>query len=614
MCSVSNLRSSSSSSNLKINKTITSNIQPQKLVSKESSNLKTTDNFQPTTKGSSLPLQNVIIFKDSEITKKIDFKNDIIKSQKWTPGEEGLTGVQTNKIINKTYNNIDKLFNNYLNTKEPVSNWMTFGKYASAESGVQIKTIEASLESLKTLTTTNASYSDNKKAVKAFSGILSNPDSRTQGIIMGIKMAQNMTGNSFFKNVLMDNLKDMAKSDSNGIVTGAMSLGILAIPGINKAIDKASSEMKVLRDGLVEGNTLIYKNIVPAYEIFLNAESSGKDGLKALKDNGYGKPLSPNDKMIFADENIKDPQGFLLEAFTCYKQAKQEYNKNNKEKGDSLMHKGNLLIGCQEQMCILQRQTIFGGKMSSMIDAMTGTMSITDGADKKNPLLGTKLDSTGKQSVEEQFEIIKKVIDNDKKPAKGWSDFELRMGLKEVSKSTQGAIAIRIPSSSSSSGEVKYYIQRDIKDPLAQGTITKYFSESLNGSNAKRNTTNNPREINQLYTSSDMKIGNNKFQLNKTISTSFNTPEDALKEALKIYDKNKNKFFGSTEDLAISKVFENNTYKYYVKTIDSLDQEDKDISGNGELKALKFIGQSSDDVYAVIANDKTVMKNPLFKF
>lgn len=617
MCTINNLRNPLKT-NLKVMNTHVNAINKTSLpiVSPTPSNLKTSDKYTKTSipiKPYNEPFVQAIVFKDKDITSKIDYKTNIAESQKWKPGESGLTGVQTNKIINTTYNNIDNLFSSYLNTKDPVANWMTFGKYASAESGTQIRTIEASIESLKTLSTSNASYSDNKKAIKAFSEILSNPESRTQGLIMGVYMAKNMTGNSFFKNVLIDNLKEMAKSNSSAVVTGAMSLGILAIPGVSKAIEKASLEMKVLRDGLVEGNTLIYQNIVPAYEIFLSAEKNGKDGIKALKDNGYGKPAPPNDKKIFADLDTKDPQGFLLEAFTCYKQAKQAYSKGDKVKGDSLMHKGNLLIGCQEQMCILQRNSIFGGKMSEIVDSMTGTMSITDGQGKKNPLLNTKMNTGDSQSVEEQFEIIKNVLEKKSDSVKGWSDFEVRMGIKEVSKGTPNSIAIRVPSKNNPQGDLKYYVQRDLKDPSAQGTITKYFSDGLTGVNAKRNLSDKPKEINQLYVSSDMKIGSNNYQLDKIVSAPFNNPEDALNEAFKIYDKNKNKFLGSPEDLAITKIYENNKYRYYVKTIDSLNQEDKDITSIRELKALKFIGQSSDNIYAIIADDRSVMKNPLFK-
>lgn len=552
-------------------------------------------------------------FTTKDVKSKINYRPDLVQAQKWKPGEVGLTGVQSNKIINKTYSDIDELFTEYLGVKEPVANWMTFGKYASTESGIQIKTIEGTIEALKTLNHSNESYKDNPKAVKAFSQILSNPESRVQGVIMGVQIARNISSNSFVQNLLIDNLKELAQTGNNSKVTSIMSLGVLALPGINKSVDKAINEMSVLHNGLVEGNTLIYQNIVPAYEIFLNAEKSGKDGVKALKSNGYGKPASPNDKKIFADSNIKDPQGFLLEAFTCYKDAQKAYKKGDKAKGDSLMHKGNLLIGCQEQMCILQRDTIFGGKMANMVDAMSGTMSITDGGGKKNPLLNTKLDPSGKQSIEEQFKIIKNILDKDGTKQKGWSDFETRMGIKEVSKGTPNSIEIRVPSKNNELGQVKYYVPRDINEPLAQGTISKYFVDGLSGENAKRNILDKPREINQIYTSSDMKIGSNNYQLDRIVSEPFNSEEDALNKAKDLQNKQKNSFFDSVEDFAVTKVYENNKYKYYVKTIDSLNEDDKDITGVGELRMLKFVGQSADNIYAMLANDGTVMKNPLYK-
>ncbi|MFN8578882.1 MAG: hypothetical protein U0354_18795 [Candidatus Sericytochromatia bacterium] len=551
--------------------------------------------------------------KGSDIKSIIDYKSNIDEAQNWRAGEVGLTGVQANKIINKTYSQTDKLFTEYINTKEPVANWMTFGKYASTEAGYQIKTVEGTIEALKTLKEGNKTYSDNTKAVKAFSQILSNPDSRIQGLIMGVQIAKNISSNSFVQDLLISSFKDLAKTGDNTLVTGAMSLGIFSLPGINKAIDKAINEMNILHSGLVEGNTLIYKNIVPAFEIYLNAEKSGKDGVKALKENGYGKPVAPNDKKIFVDKDTKDPQGYLLEGFTCYKKAKEAYKKGDKAKGDALIHKGNLLLGCQEQFCILQKPTIYGGKMSSMVDAMSGTMSITDGGGKKNPLLNSKFDANGKQSIEEQFAIIKNIIDNKTPNKKGWSDFETRMGLKEVPKGTPNSVEMRVPSKDNPQGQIKYYAQRDITDPLAQGTISKYFTDNLLGDNARRNIADKPREMNQIYTSTDMKIGNSNFQLDKVVSGPFSSEEDALNKAKEIQKKEKSSWFGNVQDFAVSKVYENNTYKYYVKSIDSLNEDDRDIQGIGELRVLKFIGQAADNIYAIVADNGEVMKNPIYK-
>lgn len=595
-----------------------SNVLPNEL--KGAVSLKTSDSYKPQTKQSSVEnkvhnFSTTLEFSEPETLKsKINFRADISEAQKWKPGEEGLTGVQSNKIINTTYDNVDRIFGEYLNTKEPVANWMTFGKYASNESGMQIKTIEGTIEALKTLSNFNSSKKDNIKAVMAFSGVLSNPATRTQGIIMGVQIARNMSSNSLIQNMLINNIKRMSESGADTMAAGVLGAGLLALPGINNAIGKAINEMGTLHSGLVEGNTMIYKNIVPAFEIFLDAEKSGKDGVKALKDNGYGKPSAPNDKKTFVDDTAKDPQGFLLEGFTAYKQAKTAFDKGDKIKGQELMHKGNLLIGAQEQLCILQKDTIFGGGISKMVDAMSGTMYITDGQGKKNPLLNTKLTDDGKIPVEERLKAIKNILDSKGTQQKGWSDFEVRMGLKEVTKGTQGAIEIRMPPKSGTSvGEAKFFVQRDLKDPLAQGTITKYFSDGLSGANAKRNIADKPREMTQLYTSTDMKIGDKNYQLDEKVSGPFRTAEEALNSAKDIHNKQQKSYFTEVEDLAVSKVYENNSYKFYVKKIDSLNEKSKDISGVGELAILKFIGQSADNVYAIVAEDGSTKKNPLYK-
>jgi len=110
-----------------------------------------------------------------------------------------------------------------------------------------------------------------------------------------------------------------------------------------------------------------------------------------------------------------------------------------------------------------------------------------------------------------------------------------------------------------------------------------------------------------------MKIGSNNYQLDRVVSEPFDSEESALNKAKDLQNKQKNSFFDSVEDFAVTKVYENNKYKYYVKTIDSLNEDDKDITGVGELRMLKFVGQSADNIYAMLANDGTVMKNPLYK-
>jgi hypothetical protein len=142
-----------------------------------------------------------------------------------------------------------------------------------------------------------------------------------------------------------------------------------------------------LRDALVFGNTAIIQDIGPAYSVFLQAESAGQNGVEALRAKGYGHaPL--------------DPQGFKLEAFKSYRQAKElgraegsvasHHYGNRMQITESevadlqmerrrLLDRANALLGFQEQWFSLQRPEVFGNpETHALMARLTPYMAVQD--------------------------------------------------------------------------------------------------------------------------------------------------------------------------------------------------------------------------------------------
>jgi hypothetical protein len=160
--------------------------------------------------------------------------------------------------------------------------------------------------------------------------------------------------------------------------------------------------VKALRQALVFGNTEIIKDIGPAFDTFLSAEATGRDGLAALRAKGYGR--AP-----------QDPQNFLLQAFEKYAEAKKvgqeiqvlqdKLKRAGKAEPDleaindggrlcslheqqrKLMVSANLLIGFHEQYLSLQRPELFDDPaLTKLMASLTREMVIHD-ANGAHPLL-----------------------------------------------------------------------------------------------------------------------------------------------------------------------------------------------------------------------------------
>lgn len=379
---------------------------------------------------------------------------DVMPARKWsvaTSGQPGvLSGAEANAQINDTYSKLEDHLQDYLGDP-PVSNWLTFGKYASREAGTQIRNIETVMESLDVFKTFDGDPRNDADAVVRMIQVL-----ETDGMIeQGIRMAAKRAGipiavDSKPKDLVIELARYIAEQ---GTTKGA------------QLVYEMLDTMDVMHKGLVKGNTGIYGSIAPAHDVFLRAESQDLDGIQALRDAGYGSPP-------------EDPQGWVLKAFENYEQARSlqieasmestpsdERARMLQERSD-LIAEANLFLGIQEQMFILQDHEIFNHPiMQEMLGSLEGTMSLGTAAGK--------------------FELLTH--------GGNWTDFATRMGLQEVPASQagkKGILAIRNPD-----GQDHYYRLRNESEPQYKGTIVHLFQEFHDGHNSEVLREGDPRNI-----------------------------------------------------------------------------------------------------------------------
>jgi hypothetical protein len=304
----------------------------------------------------------------------------------WKPGEDGLTGAEANETITGTYHALDQAMSRYLGTPT-VPNWMTFGKYASRQAGEQIVRLEEMLKIAKRL----------------------QPDA------------------------MVDTLQDFAKHPE---MLGEQGLALLKLS--DGPLDMLRNA-QLIRDALVIGNTGVYVDIAPAYDLFLRTEAAGGDGVAALKAGGWGK--AP-----------RDPQGLILPAFALYQRAAREKKALTPEAREALVHRANMLIVSHEQMVVVQGPRVFGDpRVARLMGSLTSQMTVTDvrGSEALLPNGGN------------------------------WADFATRMGYADAPAGTPGAIRV-----TDAAGRVHHYVPNP--DPARRvGTIGSYFEGALGEADAK---------------------------------------------------------------------------------------------------------------------------------
>ena len=139
------------------------------------------------------------------------------------------------------------------------------------------------------------------------------------------------------------------------------------------------------------------------------------------------------------------------------------------------MKLGNLYIGIQEQLCIVQKPDIFGKpEIAKMVDLMKNLSSIKD-ANGTHGLLYSPIPKNGRMNMSDA--IIELLNKTD--VGKGWSDFPTSMGFLETTSKNKDAIKILMPD-----GKDKYFVVNKSSDRYS---ISTYFNENVSGEKAKNN-------------------------------------------------------------------------------------------------------------------------------
>ncbi|MDB5097386.1 MAG: hypothetical protein JWM80_1807 [Cyanobacteria bacterium RYN_339] len=360
---------------------------------------------------------------------------NVDKARRWDGLDKNrLSGAQANEVIVKAYGQLDKSFQGYLGGHPPVANWMTYGKYAAREAGVQITRVEGSLRMVETL--------DPATAISSLLDLGHNTE---------------LFGN-FGLPLLNDAIaraQQEASQDPLAIANRAIT-GITGAPGrAAKVLQYFKENLQALDHALVYGNTQIYDNIAPAFDTFMQAESKGQDGLAAVKD-------------LVQAGKIEDPQGFVVQAMGLYQDAhKLQARIDAGEPGleqtrEDMIARADLLLGVQEQQVILQSDHVFGNPtMQRLMAALTPHATLTD------PTGVHQLLSDGQGN---------------------WADFKTRMGFDEYASAEDARAALRPEQANDplcqplvvtdQAGQPHYYLPSS--DPkVTAGTITDYFTRNF---------------------------------------------------------------------------------------------------------------------------------------
>lgn len=361
---------------------------------------------------------------------------EVAAARSWQPGSTGMTGVQANNIVTAHYAHLDTAFTRYLGTPD-CTNWMSFGKYASREAGGQIHDLEVALRSLHTLKTFDLKPGNDISALKELLAL----GSSNQIVKQALAMAAAATGVRISDGMTLDELRQLLTQCPLDTFREMRSL------------------VQSMRNGLVAGNTGVYEEIGKVYEIFLQAESAGRDGVAAIKAAGYG---------------TLPPDGYLVAAFEAYQKARElgilasrtpspAQREQLLAERSQLIARANLEIGIQEQMFILQRRQVFGDPQVVKLTAESAPAMYLPLPDQRLKLI----------------------------PHGGnWSDFATRMGFREVPAGSPGAMPIR----HLNDGQIHHYALAQQRE----GTISKLFEDYHQGEAAKVLLGNLPRPLQEV--------------------------------------------------------------------------------------------------------------------
>lgn len=358
---------------------------------------------------------------------------DLRGSVQWKPGSKIKSGTAANEQITNDYQHLNEQMQKYFAGDPkgpklpPLTDFAGMAKFGSRLAGDQIRNLE-NLE--------KGAAGDPKALTDAMRN-MAKPEIVEQGIKMGASTLQRNASNE-----------------------GALTLISPAAAGGKVASETAADTVRTMgkmRDILVEGNTTIHDSAGRAYDAFLKGESSGKGGMESLEKAGY------------YSGSKEDPMGMYTQGFSQYKQAREIGLKAQQEKDPSkraallsqredLVKNANIKLFIHEQKS-LEKPHLYGDKdMKNAVQSIGGSMSLQD--------------PNGK------YDLLPKGGD--------WTDFNSRMGFKDVSQGTPGAIDVRNPDGSQSHYAV---------DPTAAGTVSHYSNSRTAGPNSAKLNSSKPAPL-----------------------------------------------------------------------------------------------------------------------
>jgi|GEM_PF-2187967 len=405
---------------------------------------------------------------------------------KWVPHTTGMTGTQANQVVNLTYHQLHLQLQDYIGAPH-LSNWFTYGKWASREAGQGINDLSAAMTAMLELLPSglhSGLWSLAPLAPAVLVGKYIYDHTAQFEVLYQISTGDwdwhNMRKPSMAFQVLKMALTTIGvvltePSDFRDpvflakLVAGFISPILKGAMTATEIITKLYDNLGVMVRCLIIGNQGIYRNMVPGALAFLQGEADGGKGIEKFQAWAKTQPDDSNDLWM---NGTCDPQNFLLNAFKAYQQVRQmgmemmqlDLSKaGNKEKWDALKDKrrklmdvANVIIGCQEQMCILQAPNVFTNP----------TMRTLVQGQEKQMMLHDKGDPGG---ARRRIDLLPDGGD--------WTVFVTRMGLQPGS----GGSSIHIQDPYESAFAEGDYAA----DASRRGTIFDYFHTNLGGGAVK---------------------------------------------------------------------------------------------------------------------------------
>jgi hypothetical protein len=371
---------------------------------------------------------------------------ELRRARQWRPDRGGMSGTEANAHTITTYRALDIHMARYLGAPL-LSSWVTFGKYAAREAGSWIRLLETLLS-------------------------LSHPGPGVGAYARRLRLSR-----SLLPLASQDGLLSALTSVAQGLLDGSRT-GKALLAGAHRLVSRLPELGQMTwaaRNGLVEGNTEMYHRVGFAFDVFLRAESEGRNGSEALQ-------------KVIATGGLEDPQGYLQAGFALYREAhlvgllsrSPRVSRGRQLVLEScrrhLVHEGNLLIAVQEQALVLQRPSIF---THPVLHALLGAVRPGHLRMTLTPLPGGR--------GYDRFPML---------PEGGnWADFEARMGVRDVTHAPERpAHTFPVVFPGTSPAEVRHYVV----DMERRGTIVDLFTRYLCGPAGEQLQRGSPRELHPL--------------------------------------------------------------------------------------------------------------------